>query len=216
MDDVAVLRLLQVVDSQVPVGGFAHSYGLEAYGPLGVTPFGLSQLVDLHVSLGSLHLDLAACALARLWAPDEARLEALGEELTAWKAVRGPREASLQVGRRLTYLAQRALGLCPPRLSHPHAAVVLGALAATLEIPPRMTLLAFAHASLAGLLAAATRCLRIGPLRAQTILADIHPSVVETVEEVLRDPEAALWAATPGWDIRSHQQAFLTTRLFLS
>ena len=32
----------------------------------------------------------------------------------------------------------------------------------------------------------------------------------------LADPEAALFASTPALDIRSHEQAFLRTRLFQS
>lgn len=216
MDADTLLRLLQIVDSQLPLGGFAHSFGLEAYVPEDLTPEEVAQLARVHVVQGSLRCDLAACALARLFFPREEPLARLCGQLTAWRPVRGPREASLQMGRRLRQLAESALGIpCPP-LAHPHVAVVMGCLSSALGVPDRLALAALAHASLVGLLAAATRCLRLGPQRAQVILRELERTVLATVDDVLQDPGEALWASTPAWDIRAHQQAFLTTRLFLS
>ena len=44
----------------------------------------------------------------------------------------------------------------------------------------------------------------------------IARAIVEAADEVLADPEAALYTTTPGLDIRAHQQASLYSRLFQS
>ena len=52
------------------------------------------------------------------------------------------------------------------------------------------------------------------PAQAQHLLADVHEDLSGAVERALDDPEAALFTCTPALDIRSHEQAFLRTRLF--
>lgn len=219
MDDRQWLRLLQLHDSAFPIGAYAHSNGLEAYAQEGMTPTGLEGWLRSQLAYGFGRLDLAAVALA--WgAPTAATLHALGQELDAWKGVPGLRATSLALGRRTHGLAARLWPEERARLVGPlegaHHAVVLGAWSRALDLPLRPTLLASAQGSVAAALAAATRCLPLGPERAQALLVSLQRAIADAVATVLEDPEASLWSATPGADLHAHRQATLTTRLFQS
>ncbi|HZX64657.1 MAG TPA: hypothetical protein VFE76_04655, partial [Myxococcales bacterium] len=56
----------------------------------------------------------------------------------------------------------------------------------------------------------------VSPAQAQQLLASMHEDLSRAVEHALERPEAALFTCTPALDIRSHEQAFLRTRLFQS
>ncbi len=218
MDDLVLLRLLQLFDAQFPIGSFAHSAGLETYAHLGVGAAELRELLTNQLELGSGRLDLAATGMAweRAQVPDT--LEALAQHVDAWKVIPSLRRASLGLGRRTLLLARR---LFPDvagtlQIARPHHSVVIGALGRRLRIPARPLLLGFGQASLTASLAAATRCMPLSPGQAQEILVELQASLMRVVDEVLEDPDSACFAATPALDIRGHQQRSLRTRLFQS
>ena len=104
-----------------------------------------------------------------------------------------------------------SLDIQPPQIP-----VVSGAIARRLSAPRQSFLLFYAHSSLIASLAAATRSMTISPECTQEILVSLQPSIAAQVDLVLANPEASMFAATPAHDLRSHQQAFLHTRLFQS
>ncbi|MCS7235171.1 MAG: urease accessory UreF family protein [Armatimonadota bacterium] len=212
-----LLLLLQWFDSQFPVGGYAHSGGLEAYAQRGAGPAQVRTLAEVFLASGGLRLDLAACALAWRKSPDPSDLERLGAELTAWRPILGPRESSLKLGRRWLRMMRRLYPDQPiPSLRHPHHAVVVGYWARLLGVPEWGVLLGYGYSALAALLYAANRCMPVSPEQVQEIVRDLRGPLVGLVEEVCKDPERNLWSCTPAWDIRAHEQALLTTRLFQS
>ena len=219
MEDRAWLTLLQLHDSAFPIGAFAHSNGLERYAELGMTPDALAAWLRVHLRLGFGRLDLAALALAH-GAPDECGLGDLADALDAWKSVPSVRATSLALGRRTLTLARRVwpaeaarLRLEPERCHH---ALVTGRLAFELELPLRASALAYAQASVAAALAAATRCLPLGPERAQALLVELQGEVTDAVERVLADPHGSLWSATPAADLRAAEQPRMASRMFES
>ena len=213
METQALLRLQQMFDSQFPLGGFAHSWGIETYSHLGLDTQGLERLLRNMMTAGWGKLDLAAAALAHRDAGDAPALERLAGEVDAMKVVAGPRGASLQLGRRILRLMDRLHpGVCPG-VSPPHHCVVVGAAPG---IPLRELLATFAQSSTMACLAAATRCMPLGPAQAQEILTRLQPDMLDAAENALADPEAAMFASTPGLDVRCHQQASLYSRLFQS
>lgn len=219
MEDGAWLRLLQLHDTALPVGAFAHSNGLEAYAQRGMGPPELEAWLRAQLGYGFGRLDLAAVALA--WtAEDGVAIAALDAELDAWKGVPSLRATSRALGRRTHALAvqlwpDRADRL-PAGVARGHHATVLGAWSRALDLPRRPTLLAAGQGMVAAALAAATRCLPLGPERAQRILVALRPDVVAAAARVDAEPEASLWSATPGADLRAHEQTALVTRLFES
>ena len=219
MEDRAWLILLQLHDSALPIGAFAHSNGLERYAERGMTIEALEAWLRVQLRLGSGRLDLAALALA-YQAPPEDDLASLATTLDAWKSVPSLRATSLALGRRTLALARRVwpdaaarVPLAPERCHH---ALVLGRLSRVLDLPLRPSALAFAQGTLSNALAAATRCLPLGPERAQALLAALQGEVEAAVERVLIDPPASLWSATPGADLRAAQQPWMASRMFES
>lgn len=218
MEDLIFLRMLQLFDSALPVGNFAHSGGIETYGQLDIKPAELASLLANQIEMGTGRLDLAASALAWENSEDAGELARLGEEIDAWKVVPSICRSSKGLGKRTLSIAGR---LFPDRtggldIASPHQAVVVGALARRLGIPERETLLALAQGQMAACLAAAVRCMPLSPGRAQEILAGLQPGIIRTVDIVLEDPEGSFFASTPALDIRAHQQKSLYTRLFQS
>ena len=219
MDDLPLLRLLQLFDSQFPIGAFAHSGGLETYAARGGSLPELRQVLRAQIELGWGRSELAAAYLA--WqaaaAPaDEPELDRIATILDAVKVVPAIREMSLGLGRRTLDLLQRLYPDLMPALSCPHQAVVVGAAGRRLNIEPRSLLVGFAQSLAAGVLASAVRCMPVSPAQAQALLVESQPRLSAAVDRALEDPETALFTCTPALDLRGHQQGQLRTRLFQS
>ena len=213
---VALLRLLQVFDSQFPVGAFAHSCGVETYAALGGGVGELASVLEAQIALGWGRSDLAAAHLAWLATTRNSPLVTCARHVDVLKVIPAVRNASIGLGRRAAELLKRLYPDAAVEVDPPHHAVVVGAAAAKLGIGARDLLLAYAQSLATGTLAAGLRCMSVSPAQAQEILADAHTAIAHAVERVLDDPQSCLFTCTPALDIRSHQQAFLRTRLFQS
>jgi urease accessory protein len=241
--DLALLRLLQLFDSQFPVGAFAHSGGIETYAALGAGLTELREILLGQIELGWGRSELGAAHLAwRATDPqatdqhrptqsgtatdhhrptqkgtvDAAALESLSRQLDALKVVPSVRNASLKLGRRALDLLRR---LYPDEcldIPATHHSVVVGAAGRRLGVDARSLLVAYAQNLAMGTLASAIRCMPVSPAQAQEILIASHGPLARAVEGALADPLGSLFTCTPALDIRSHQQAFLPTRLFQS
>ena len=217
MHDLPLLRLLQLFDSQFPVGAFAHSGGLETYAARGGSLPELREVLRAQIQLGWGRSELAGAWLAWHAAGDPVdapELDRLGIALDAVKVVPAIREMSLGLGRRTLDLLRRLHPDLLPRIPYPHHALAIGVAGRRLDIEPRALLLAFAQSLAAGTLASAVRCMPIGPAQAQAMLIEMQPQLGAAVARAIADPEGSLFTCTPALDLRSHQQASLHTRLF--
>ena len=214
--DLPLLRLLQLFDSQFPVGAFAHSGGVETYASLGGGVAELREVLQGQIALGWGRSELGAAHLAWRAEKGDSPLFALARRMDALKVVPAVRKASIGLGRRTLELLRRLYPDAAVDVDPPHHAIVIGVAARRLEIGARELLLAYAQNLATGTLAAALRCMPIGPAQAQQLLADAHHDPARAVQRALDDPEGALFTCTPALDIRSHEQAFLRTRLFQS
>ena len=111
---IRLLQLMQLSDSAVPIGGAAHSFGLEGLVECGAVEANSLELL-LH---GFLHeqglLEASYCRAAYAAGEQRENVEGLGRMLSAQKPARESREASVVLGRRL-------LGLCSQVLSEENA-----------------------------------------------------------------------------------------------
>jgi urease accessory protein len=218
---LALIRLLQLFDSQLPVGAFAHSGGIETYAALGGGVAELRQVLEAQIELGWGRSELGAAHLA--WVAADLRPEGgshklgiLARRLDAMKVVPAVRDTSVKIGRRTLDLLRRLYPGIEMDVDPPHQAVVVGAVARRLGVPARELLLAFANNLATGTIAAALRCMRISPVQGQQLLVAAQPSIAAAVERAIDDPEGVMFTCTPALDIRSHQQGQLHTRLFQS
>ena len=207
--------MLQLHDSQFPVGAFAYSGGLETYAQEGMDVHALEGYLRTQISVGWGCLDLAAWRIA--WDdPTRDALEHLDARVTASMPVPSLRDASRRLGARVRKLALRLW----PHLDEAdlpdglHQCVTSGAMARHLGVGGREGLFAFAHANVTSTLAAATRCMPLSPERAQELLVALAGPLDEAVSGAWCNPEARMWTSTPGADLAACHQVRLTTRLF--
>ena len=215
------LRLLQLFDSQFPIGAFAHSGGLESYGQHGADVQALRELLRNQVEWGWGRSELAAAALA--WdaaagCDRGARLNRLSALVGSHKIVGSMRRASERLGRQTLKLTRRLYPgpLASLDIQPPHHAVAVGAIGRLLDLPRRDFLLSFAHSLAAGSLAAATRCMAVSPEQTQELFVELQPLLAAAVEIAVDASEDRLFTSTPALDVRCHQQLLLHTRLFQS
>ncbi len=216
MDGLALLRLLHLADSALPVGTMSHSFGLENM----VAEQGL-RVADLSAFFGDWLAGagaLEAMYCMRAWAAgDEDSWSELNTELTARKPARESRDASLALGRRFLRLANSLIS--DARLVRPgstHFAAAFGLVSGVLGIPRTGAAAAFLHQSLYGAVSACQRLLPLGQSAAASLLWELKPRILQSVADASdRDPEE-IWNSQPLLEMASMRHPRLATRLFIS
>jgi urease accessory protein len=211
-----LLRLLQLADSALPVGGLAHSFGLETLieeGDLAVSGL-FSFLKDL-LSEGLL-LDAVFCRSAHRRARLGEDVEDLNIRLSALRLARESREASIALGKRfLALLAglESEMVLCSQST---HFVLAFGYVGGALGFTIEEAVAAFLQQSVTASISVCQRLLRLGQLEAAQINWDLKPFIAETTAKSagLTIDEVSSFAHLP--ELASMRHPMLPTRLFVS
>lgn len=224
-----LLGLLQASDTLYPTGSYAHSFGLEGMIAAGVVhdrpTLRVFLLNSVLPSLRNVELPLAVQAWQAFGLRD---WPALGELCFLASALRAPRElrsAAEAIGRQRAELLAHvhAAELAREFLERgeaggwPHCTVISAALEARVHGAPLASVLAaVCYAALAGVIAAATKLLRLGQNAAQGLLTESL-----ALCPALAAPASALPLAEIGWfnpwlDVASARHEIAPARLFIS
>lgn len=221
--------LLQINDSLFPIGGYAHSYGLETYIQKGLVHNAATAGDYLHSRLyySLLYTDLLAVRIAYTHAvkEDVVALQALTKRLQASKSAQETRQASQKLGSRF-YKTVEALPFIKQSIWQQyqsgtpamplHHTVAYGVLCAACGIGLPQALQTFLYAQVAGIV---TNCVKAVPLSqtdGQRLLAQSFADMQAVLNLAQTVPEEMLCLNTPGFELRAMQHEHLYSRLYMS
>ncbi len=213
----ALLGLLQLADSAIPVGSAAHSFGLETLCEDAVLEPG-----NLHRFLRDFLEETArmeAVFVRRAWRRKSWReLRELNDELSARKPSRESRDASLTLGRRLAELVSAWMGAVVVEAgaeSGLHYSIAFGAAGAALGAPEDASVLAYLQQAVAGMISSCQRLMPLGQTAASTMLWYLRGAIAGAADAALTlDEEVTCFSPLP--ELSSMRHGTLETRLFIS
>jgi urease accessory protein len=229
MNTSAFLFALQLADSALPTGRFAHSYGLEelvAREP-DLDRGALTEIVESMLLEVVAPLDGAALAQAhRLGAAgDVDGLVRVDRAVTCRKLTPASRHASTACGSRIAALAStltgdrtalRFAGLVAARQTDGNLPIVEGVLARALGVGLEEAILLELRGTSVALVSAALRLGRISATQAQFVIAFLVPTMCDALEIALSVPVNDMRAFGPELDIMAVRHGRREARLFVT
>jgi urease accessory protein len=216
VDSAKLLELLHLADSALPIGGAAHSFGLES-----MIDAELLDVENLESFFAGYLEETGAmeafycrrsCELAGV--PDLEEWFRLNLELGARKPAREARDGSAAMGRRFLQLAANMTGSELLRSAsfknrEVHLAACFGFVAGVLSFDADTAAAAYLQQSITSLVAACQRLLTLGQTQAHQILWNLKPAILFAAA-------GSETAFMPLLDVAAARHTTLRTRLFIS
>ena len=220
--------LLQLSDPLFPIGGYAHSYGLETYTQKGLVhdEATAAAYLEQKLRLSFLHSDLLPVRLAWEYSHD-GDVGGLTELDTIVSASRLPaeiRSAGWKLGSRFLKTIQSFLQPFPSTLAkyweaagnHANYPVCFGAACAALGITKDDTLSHFLYSQVTAMVTCCVKSIPLSQTSGQKLLYQLHPLLEELVQQCLTLPREQVCLSTTSFDIRCMEHERLYSRLYMS
>ena len=224
-----IVGLLQAADSFYPTGSYAHSFGLEGLVQAGVVHdrATLKQFFQLSTlpALRQAELPLAAHAWRALGGADWKQVGELCQLSSALKTAREARMAADNIGRQRTELMatmrQHPLAIEYVRRATKEVWPYSPAVAAALEgrvmgAPLPAVLAGVYYSTVASLLSAAMKLLRLGQNASQSLLTETLAAAPEIIAAAEQVPMEDIGWFNPWLDIAAARHEAADSRMFIS
>jgi urease accessory protein len=229
MTDAKLLRLLQLTDLTLPIGGFAHSAGLETYVQEGIV-HNVETAKDfiegqLRNNLFPTDAALVSLAYEAALQNDFQTIIALDMECTAVKLPREMRESSKKIGLRLSKIFEPLVSsTCSSfylekirsKQCIGHYCIFFGFYSAAMKLDKLATLNAFFYNAAAGMVTNSVKLIPLGQQDGQVLLFRLHQLITELAQKALVPDRDMIGMCCPAFDIRSMQHEQLYSRLYMS
>ena len=217
--------MLTFSDTASPVGGYAHSFGLEGMVQAGEV-FDEKTLRrflnrDVRESLRSVELPIVARAYQAAMAGQGNEVKRWDEWAWAMRPTGELREAAAKVGRQQWRLFERTWADEEAKearewFATSQVATVAGVIFAKRAVPLQAGLLVVCYQTYSALMQAALKLLPVGPMATQGLLRELMGQAQALVQEALAVEDAELGTFNPVWDCASSGHERVEARLFLS
>lgn len=225
----ALLSLLQLSDPTLPIGGYAHSAGLETYVQSGVVKDRATakEFVIQMLTRNLQHTDGALVSLSYDAAAqhDVDRIIQLDNLCTAVKLPMEMRQASNKLGLRLMKIFQP---LCDNPIANQysdaiksqaatgHHCIAFGIYAQAMQVQKKEALTGYYYNAAAGFVINSVKLVPLSQQHGQEILFSLQGLINEVAEASLAPSEEDIGLCCTGFDIRSMQHERLYSRLYMS
>ena len=218
------LPLLQLGDSALPIGGFSHSWGLEAAIERGLvsSPPALEEWTRrwLSHSVAPMEGVVLVAAFRATRTGDPATIVRANRYLDVGLLPPTLRQASRDMGEQLRRLAEPwpwAMPAIANLAGGPwHHAVVFGVLAGCATDDAERAVSVYLHQAALGMIGAGVRAIPIGHTHGQLILARLHDAIAELAADLRERDLDSAGSVCPAYEELCHAQQRLYTRLFRS
>lgn len=224
-----LIRLLQLSDPALPVGGFSHSAGLETYVQMGIVRDAATakSFVTGMLSQNIHYTDAAIVSLVyeAITSDHRNELSRLDDLCTAVKLPKEMRLASQKLGLRLIKIFQPlcnneclnwyTAAIRSKQLSG-HYCIAFGLIACALQITKADALTGYYYNAAAGFVTNSVKLVPLSQQNGQELLFSLQPLITELVQKNLQPDPEKIGVCSTGFDIRSMQHEQLYSRLYMS